>query len=125
MKLTTIRKQLEQMYQQLEQELGLVAIGVDASGQSREAVNNSSEDTAVATVDFERQVALQKQKMSHLAEIERSLYKLENGSYGVCDNCGEPIEQGRLEVLPYATLCVKCKAAAGNRNVRGFPGITR
>ncbi len=125
MKLTIIRKQLKQEYQQLEQELRLFSFKEDVSSQSQESGNSRPEDASMATNDFERRVALEKQKISHLLEIERSLQKLETGSYGVCDKCSQPIEQGRLEALPYAILCIQCKTAAGNRNGRGFTGKTR
>ena len=43
-------------------------------------------------------------------EIDRALAKLDDGGYGVCEACGCPIAEERLEVLPWATLCVSCKA---------------
>lgn len=36
--------------------------------------------------------------------------RLDEGTFGVCDNCGEPIPKARLEAVPYATTCVKCAA---------------
>jgi len=45
-------------------------------------------------------------------EIDRALAKLADGDYGVCDVCGEVISDERLEALPWATLCVRCKATA-------------
>lgn len=44
-----------------------------------------------------------------LAEIDEALARIKSGSYGICKNCGHPIKKARLEALPYATLCVKCK----------------
>jgi DnaK suppressor protein len=44
--------------------------------------------------------------------IERALEKIADGSYGVCDRCGEPIPPGRLEAAPESTLCVACASAA-------------
>ena len=43
-----------------------------------------------------------------LADVERALVKLEDGSYGVCDRCGDPITPERLEAIPWAALCVRC-----------------
>jgi len=40
--------------------------------------------------------------------IDRALIKIEEGSYGGCDSCGEPIAEARLEALPAAALCVAC-----------------
>jgi DnaK suppressor protein len=41
-------------------------------------------------------------------KLERALAKLEEGSYGRCDNCGRPIALGRLEVAPESALCIDC-----------------
>ena len=41
-------------------------------------------------------------------KLERALAKLDEGSYGRCDSCGEPIAPGRLEVAPESALCIAC-----------------
>jgi DnaK suppressor protein len=48
---------------------------------------------------------------SGLARTERALAKLDEGSYGVCDRCGEAIPERRLEAMPDSVLCVSCAAA--------------
>ena len=40
--------------------------------------------------------------------LQRALAKLEDGSYGTCDECGRPIAPGRLEVAPESVLCIEC-----------------
>jgi DnaK suppressor protein len=45
-----------------------------------------------------------------LARTERALAKLDEGSYGLCDACGEPIAPRRLEAMPDSVLCVECAA---------------
>jgi DnaK suppressor protein len=47
-----------------------------------------------------------------LARTERALTKLNDGSYGICDACGEPISAGRMRALPDGVLCVRCAASA-------------
>jgi DnaK suppressor protein len=44
-----------------------------------------------------------------LAEVEHALVKFDEGTYGICDNCGKEIAPERLEALPQAALCIKCK----------------
>ena len=56
------------------------------------------------------QVAAHDQMQSQLAEVERALAKLDEGSYGTCDVCGGEIPPGRLEVHPWAVRCVACAA---------------
>ena len=40
--------------------------------------------------------------------IDNALKKVEDGSYGTCDVCGEPIPTARLDAIPYATTCISC-----------------
>ena len=44
-----------------------------------------------------------------MASISFALAKIEQGSFGICDECGEAIASGRLEARPVTTLCIKCK----------------
>jgi DnaK suppressor protein len=52
---------------------------------------------------------------SALADVDRALEKLEDGSYGLCDECGQSIGAERLEAMPFATLCVACSARRSSR----------
>lgn len=54
------------------------------------------------------QVAAHQQLLQQAEEIERALVKLDEGTYGVCDACGDDIPEGRLEIHPWAVLCVPC-----------------
>jgi RNA polymerase-binding protein DksA len=44
-----------------------------------------------------------------LEDIDEALEKLGNGTYGTCESCGQPIAADRLEAVPYAKLCLRCK----------------
>ena len=46
-----------------------------------------------------------------LERTERALAKLDAGTYGICDRCGQPIAERRLEAMPDSVLCVQCAAA--------------
>jgi len=52
-----------------------------------------------------------------LARTERALAKLDDGSYGLCDTCGDPIPAGRLVALPDAVFCVPCAESQRRRSV--------
>ena len=54
-----------------------------------------------------------------LARTERALAKLDEGTYGICDGCGEPIAPARLEAMIDSVLCVAC--AASERRVQAPP----
>ena len=52
---------------------------------------------------------------STLARIERALSKLDEGTYGTCDICGEPIAEQRLRAMPDSVMCVACATTAPSR----------
>ena len=76
------------------------------------------EEEATESFELEKRLALEKQLKDRLAEVEHALHKFEDGTYGLCDNCGQPIDPARLEALPEATLCLNCKALHA-KNTKG------
>ena len=71
--------------------------------------DNHLGDIATATFDREMASSLEENSMHVLAEIDGALARIDEGTYGVCVRCGEPIGQERLEALPWATLCIDDK----------------
>lgn len=67
------------------------------------------EGTSMA-VDRLSQVAIHDKLQLTMADVERALAKIDEGTYGTCDACGAPIGEERLEALPWATLCIKDSA---------------
>jgi DnaK suppressor protein len=61
-------------------------------------------------VERERDLALSAQARAAIEEIDKALEKIIDGTYGVCEVCGEAIPKERLRALPYAALCVRCKS---------------
>ena len=68
------------------------------------------EEEASETFEFEKGLALEVKQRETLAEIEHALDKCRDGTYGMCDLCRKPIDEARLEALPHASLCMKCKS---------------
>jgi RNA polymerase-binding transcription factor DksA len=66
-------------------------------------------------VERERDLVLSAQALSAVEDIDRALARIEAGSYGVCERCGEAIPRERLRALPHASLCVKCKSGGLTR----------
>jgi RNA polymerase-binding transcription factor len=66
-------------------------------------------------VERERDLALSAQARAAVEEIDRALTKIANGTYGVCEQCGETIPRERLKAIPFAALCVKCKSGGFGR----------
>ncbi len=95
-------------------ELEIRELDADLSESLEDSTEESPYDqhmaeTAAATLDREIDLSLEENAWASVAQIDRALGKLENGTYGVCDQCGKPIGDERLEVAPFATLCIDCK----------------
>ncbi len=65
---------------------------------------------ASLTHDDEVAAVMVDRRARELAEIDRALEDLDAGRYGVCRDCGDPIAEARLKVMPFATRCVACQA---------------
>ncbi|KRF37214.1 TraR/DksA family transcriptional regulator [Nocardioides sp. Soil805] len=109
---------MDEVRTRLEAERATVLARLAALTGDHDAIVAASLDTNAddehdpegATIAFERsQVgALVAQAREHLAEIDRAVARLDDGSYGTCERCGEPIPVARLEARPTARRCVRC-----------------
>jgi RNA polymerase-binding protein DksA len=66
-------------------------------------------DSATETLDREIEQTLEGNAEHLLASIDAALARIEEGTYGRCERCGDPIGDERLDALPYATRCIECK----------------
>ncbi|HEX2588890.1 MAG TPA: TraR/DksA C4-type zinc finger protein [Gaiellales bacterium] len=66
-------------------------------------------DSATETLDRGMEQSLEDNAENLLAHIDAALARLDEGTYGRCERCGQPIAEERLEALPYATRCIECK----------------
>lgn len=87
----------------------------DISRRVKETSKNINEDIG-DDVDYcfqerarEFDLLLSKREKEKLRLIEEALEKIEEGSYGICEECGAKIPKGRLKVMPFAHYCVDCK----------------
>ena len=69
-------------------------------------------DRSHSTEERSRLIALVNNLRTELREVQRALTKLDTGGYGICERCGNPIGEDRLEAIPWATLCIDCKRKA-------------
>ena len=65
----------------------------------------------MATDNFDREISLDlaSAEQNILNRIEEALGKIDEGTFGICENCNKPISIKRLKAVPYAKLCIKCK----------------
>ena len=78
-------------------------------------LDNHLADIATHTYDRELDSTLESSEELHLTHVEAALKRIEDGTYGICENCGKPIQPERLEAMPWVTLCIDCKRQAERR----------
>ena len=102
MALATARERAVARLASLEREFG----GIVEAAQGAD----DEHDPEGATLAFERQhvAALAQAAREHLADIDAALARLADGSYGTCQNCGQPIGAERLAARPTARTCIGC-----------------
>jgi DnaK suppressor protein len=108
--LAEVRKELEAEAAGLREDIFTAESEIAA--RLGDAVGDAGDDSADAgakTFQREHELALTQNARELLTQIERALARIEDGSYGVCESCGEPIGKARLQAFPRAVLCVSCK----------------
>jgi len=116
-----LRSRLEQEQKHLKEELEQLKASTRPANERREGSPfGKREEEATESFELEKRLALEKRLRDQMAEIEHALHKFDRGTYGLCDNCGQPIDPARLEALPQASLCLSCKAK--NAKGKSSPG---
>ena len=85
-------------------------------------VNEPAQDIEDVAVDFEeiqKEQSLLVNQQALLTEVQQALERIEQGTYGICINCGQPIPEKRLEAIPWAARDVKCEEQLERRNLSG------
>ena len=94
---------------QLEERLQLLTRQVDKIEQDlRKAQNPDWQERAIETENDEVLERLDAQSLAEVRQIHAALDRIEDGTYGTCSSCGEPISNKRLEAVPYAVTCIVC-----------------
>jgi len=108
--LAEVRDDLNGEAQRLRKEISLAE--EEIAGLFRDGGDGAGHDQAdVGSTAFERdhEMSLARHSREMLSQIEHALERIDDGSYGVCESCGNPIGKLRLMAFPRATLCVACK----------------
>lgn len=95
----------------------MVVLGVSQQDEGGGAGNHIADD-ATDVMEQQRNLALIANLQERRREIARSLERLDEGTYGSCERCQQPIAPERLEVLPFATLCIACQSLEDNQHQR-------
>jgi len=103
-----LRSALDGQRENLRKEI--IEQGADPDSDEVEIdVERGFADSAHSTAERARVISVVKALRTNLRDVERALTKMGLGTYGLCEICGEPIPIERLEALPWAILCIRCK----------------
>jgi DnaK suppressor protein len=105
-RLTQFRKKLEEKHRQLVEEVGKTS--VYGKGPEDDSIKDLG-DQAASAYNREFLFELGNGDRRLLKDVVSALQKLEQGSFGECERCGESIAEKRLEALPFARYCIECQ----------------
>ncbi len=100
------------------------SLAQDASKSPREASGDLSAytvhmaDMAADTHERELSMNIVSSEQEILYQIDDALKRLDEGSFGVCQQCNQPITMSRLKAVPYASLCISCQRVKEQKNKR-------
>ena len=115
-KLAWLRRELEQRQAELRHAV------LSLRAEAEEALTNIDrsdvlDDEPAPDTDVERTLQLADAAAGRLVEVEAALERLDNGTYGTCEGCGELIAVERLEALPETRMCLDCRRESERHGV--------
>jgi RNA polymerase-binding protein DksA len=89
--------------------LQTVIAQTEAEGGKNLGYGNHMADDASEAFEQAKELALRQNAQKLLSQVQDALERFEQGTYGVCERCGDEIDPARLKALPYVTLCLRCQ----------------
>jgi RNA polymerase-binding protein DksA len=106
-----LQARLQQERAELEVQLATIEDASFATTQSDLSgdvgLDDESADAGTATFEREKDLSIEQNVRDLLQKIDRALKRIHEGTYGICERCGKPIEKARIKALPYVDLCIK------------------
>ena len=103
------REELEAERAQLLDQVQELDAEADVNNWREGGFDDDPADAGSASFERETAQSLSNHARRLLTQIDDALRRMDAGSYGLCERCGEAIEPERLEAIPYATMCMECK----------------
>ncbi len=113
--LQRFRNLIEEERQRVLQRLGMIEEeiqGMAASQSGNQSYSNHMADIGSDVIEQEQAFLHASQGTDYLMALEAALRRIEKGTYGICEDCGEKIPPRRLEAFLAARLCIKCQSKA-------------
>ena len=112
------RQRLTELIEEHEQELEEARLTETAADRSPDPGNA---EAGSMKFEYEKELSIERNTIDLLHKVERALQRIDKGTYGVCESCGEDISEPRLKARPVTTLCIECKTRQENEErVRGL-----
>jgi RNA polymerase-binding protein DksA len=114
--LREVRAEIEDDIAQLRREIEHAESDlVDLMRDSGDGAGDDQADAGAKTHEREQEITLANNAREMLEQNEHALVRLDDGTYGICESCGNPIGKLRLQAAPRATLCMPCKTEQERR----------
>ena len=117
--IATLRSTLLEEREELRSQLTTIEVDTFSSSQTDmsgdSGVDDESADAGTTTFEREKELSIENNVRDLLQKIERALARMDEGTYGMCEFCGKPIEKARVKALPYVDMCIADAKAQSRR----------
>jgi DnaK suppressor protein len=104
-RLETEKTRLIELIEEYERELVVARLTESPSDRSPEPGNA---EASSMKLEYAKELSIEQNTADLLHKVDHALERVAAGVYGLCESCGKSIPLERLDVLPYATLCIEC-----------------
>jgi len=101
------KTRLEELIKEYERELAVARLTESSSDRSPDPGNA---EASSMKLEYAKELSIEQNTIDLLRKVDHALDRVAGGEYGICESCAKSIPIERLDVLPYATLCVECAA---------------
>ena len=101
------KTRLELLVEEYERELEVARLTESSSDRSPDPGNA---EASSMKLEYAKELSIEQNTIDLLQKVDHALDRVAKGDYGICESCEKSIPLERLDVLPYANLCVECSA---------------
>jgi RNA polymerase-binding protein DksA len=101
------KTRLELLVEEYERELEVARLTESSSDRSPDPGNA---EASSMKLEYAKELSIEQNTIDLLQKVDHALDRVAKGDYGICESCEKAIPLERLDVLPYANLCVECSA---------------
>lgn len=98
------REHLQELVAEYEREIEIARMTESSSDRSPDPGNA---EASSMKLEYAKELSIEQNTLDLIGKIDHALARIDAGKYGICESCGKAIPIERLDVLPYATLCVE------------------